>query len=124
MQYIGEAYGGIWFLGKYFAGNNDTDRYIDADPNDVARLSGTGQFVVVNAGAVAEPMPYPIVQTEMPEEAFPPAPPTPEAQIANETVDADVAAMLSERNAEIEAAKEIESIVPTEAPKATRTKRK
>lgn len=127
LQYIGEAYGGIWFLGRYFAGNNDTDRYIDADPNDVARLTGTGQFVVVNAGAVAEPMPYPIVQTEMPEEAFLPAPPTPEAQIANETVDAEVAAMLSERNAEIESAKEIESIVPTEpteTPKAARTKRK
>ena len=112
MQYVGEAIGGVWFLGKYFAGNNDTDRFIDADPNDVSRLAGTGLFVVSNAGTVVEPKPYPMAEADMPVDAYPPEPPTPEAQISNETVSADVEAMLSERNAEIEAAKEIEAVVP------------
>lgn len=79
LQYIGHLVGGVWWLGKYYAGNNDTDRFVDVDPGDVQRLQGTGQFQVIDTPRIVEPAAVPIVPVEPPieimaaDEGMPPA---------------------------------------------------
>lgn len=84
MQYIGSSIGGVTWFGKYYAGNNDTDRYIDADPADVDKLANTGMFARVDVLPVVEPATMPIVATEPPVDVYP-VEPMPEPVIAAET---------------------------------------
>jgi glycosyltransferase involved in cell wall biosynthesis len=86
MQYIGSSIGGVTWFGKYYAGNNDTDRYIDADPADVDKLANTGMFARVDVLPVVEPATMPIVATEPPVDVYP-VEPMPEPAIAAETMD-------------------------------------
>lgn len=85
MQYIGTAIGGVLWFGKYYAGNNDTDRFIDADPGDVDRLANTGMFAPVEITSVVEPAAMPIVATEPPVDVYP-IEPEPPAAIADKTL--------------------------------------
>lgn len=86
MQYIGSSIGGVTWFGKYYAGNNDTDRYIDADPADVDKLANTGMFARVDVLPVVEPATMPIVATEPPVDVYP-VEPMPEPVIAAKTMD-------------------------------------
>lgn len=70
MQYIGASAGGVTWFGKYYAGNNDTDRYIDADPDDVDKLANTGMFVKADVLPVVEPATMPIVAVEPPVDVY------------------------------------------------------
>ncbi|HRA67061.1 MAG TPA: glycosyltransferase family 2 protein [Caldilinea sp.] len=71
MQFIGSAAGGVLWFGKYYAGNNDTDRFIDADPGDVDKLANTGMFQRVEVTTVVEPAAMPIVAVEPPVDLYP-----------------------------------------------------
>lgn len=66
LEYIGDNIGAISFFGKkreYRGGNNDIERYIDADEDDVARLLSTGRWRVALAVASAPP----VTETRTPE---------------------------------------------------------
>lgn len=71
MQFIGNSIGGVLYFGKYYAGNNDSDRYIDADPADVDKLANTGMFAKVDITPVVEPAAMPIVAVEPPVDVYP-----------------------------------------------------
>jgi hypothetical protein len=64
MRFIGQEFGEVWYLGKYYVANNDQSRYADVAPDDVERLVQTGKFVIVDTPRVNEPATFPIVATE------------------------------------------------------------
>lgn len=86
MQFVGNSIGGVMYFGKYYAGNNDTDRYIDADPADVDKLANTGVFAKVDIAPVVEPATMPIIAVELPVDVYP-AEAMPAAAIASQTVE-------------------------------------
>ena len=59
--------GTVTWLGKYRAGNNDTDRFVSVDHDDVQRLQQTGQFVIADMPGPLEPATLPL-EPEQPED--------------------------------------------------------
>jgi glycosyltransferase involved in cell wall biosynthesis len=86
MQYIGNSIGGVLYFGRYYAGNNDSDRFIDAEPGDVDKLANTGLFTRVDVLPVVEPAAMPIVAVEPPVDVYP-AEALPAPVIAAETIE-------------------------------------
>lgn len=82
LEFIGPQVGGITFFGKqrhYVGGNNDVEKYIDADEEDVLKLINSGYWKQMIVTQVARP----VVTTTMP---------LPVAQVKAETVTASAGA--------------------------------